>query len=112
MSDQSSNQQYSSPPFGLSGDYGSTGAPGSVGVTAAATAGPVVGTPQVTSVWQSVQAAPPPEVPVHSGDTSSFSDDTPIHQSPLLPSDPAAYLSTGAGMGTDVTSGHHPNAGR
>jgi hypothetical protein len=104
------NQQYSSPPFGLSGDYASTGAGGSPGTSAAATAGPVVGSPAVLSGPYQSSQLPIAHVPVHSGDTSAFSDDVPVHASPLLPGDPAPYLSTGAGTGH---AGHvpHPNTG-
>jgi hypothetical protein len=82
------------------GAYYSTGLDGSSSPdVASATAGPVVGTPVVSSVYVSSQL---PEgqvtLPVTSGDTSGFSDDQPVHASPLLPG--AAYAAeTGIGHG-------------
>jgi hypothetical protein len=66
---------------------------------AAATAGPVVGTPVVSSVYVSSQLPEGrPTLPVTSGDSSGFSDDRPIHESPLLPG--SAYAAeTGIGHG-------------
>jgi hypothetical protein len=112
MSTDPQNPQYSDPGPLFSGDsgaYASTGAPGTEGVTAGVTSGPVVGSPPVTIVYQSVQAQPPPPVAVHSGATTAFSDDQPLHQSPLLPH-AAEASSTGAGMGS-VAGPPHPNVG-
>src|SRR5262249_10189052 len=111
MSTDPQNPQYSSPgPLfaGDSGAYASTGAPGTEGVSAGALTGPVVGYTPVTFVYQSVQPQPPPHVPVHSGATTAFSDDEPLHQSPLLP-EAAAASSTNAGSGHPRGPGH-PNA--
>jgi hypothetical protein len=72
--------------------------------------GSVVASPAVSTPFASSQvAANMPQVPVLSGDTCAFSDDQPLHQSPLLPHADAAS-STGAGMGS-VSTPHHPNAG-
>ena len=87
----------------------STGAPGSEGVSASDTAGAVIGSAQPRSVLFA-PSVPVPEVRVHAGDTTGFSDDQPIHQSPLLPH-AAEASSTGAGDGNVVTP-HHPNATR
>jgi hypothetical protein len=113
------NSQYSDPGplFGGAADYANTGAPGSASpVTdepSGSGGGGVIGNPVVSVPGASSQvAASMPVVPVTAGDTSSFSDDMPVHKSELFPADPSAYMSTGAGMGTDTTAGHHPNAGR
>jgi hypothetical protein len=54
--------------------------------TAAATAGPEVGRPTVSSVYVSSQLQEGrPTLPVMSGDTSGFSDDLPVHESVLVP---------------------------
>jgi hypothetical protein len=88
-----------------------TGAPGTVGVSAAATAGGLVGSPQVSVPFGSSQVpGNMPRVPVYGGDTSSFSDDLAAHASPIVAAPQDALLSTGAG---DGAAGHfrHPNAG-
>jgi hypothetical protein len=92
---------------------GGSGAAGSPGVTDSAPGvggGAVIATPAVSNPFDSSQiAANRPAVPVTQGDTSGFSDDVPVHQSPLLPGQPADYMSSGAGQGH---AGHfpHPNA--
>jgi hypothetical protein len=82
----------------------STGLPGSEGITAAATAGPVVGTPVVSVPFASSQpAASRPVIAVTSGDTFSASDDLAVHVgTPLLP---AGADTTGIGGGH---AGHRP----
>jgi hypothetical protein len=107
------NAQYQSPPFGLAGDYSNSGAAGSPGVTDSAPGvggGAVIASPVVSAAFDSSQiASNMPTVPVVAGDTSGFSDDLPVHQSPLLPGPPASYMDSGAGEGH---AGHfpHPNA--
>jgi hypothetical protein len=103
------NAQYADKPFGLGGDYLSSGAPGSPGVTVSDPDATVATVPVHSSPYWSAQADPAPDVTVGVGDTSGFSDDTPIHESALLPHGEEA-LTTGAG---DGHAGHfaHPNSG-
>jgi hypothetical protein len=68
-----------------------------------------VATVPVSPSFDSVQGLAPRTVAVGAGDTSGFSDDTPIHQSALLPHGEEA-LTTGAGTGS-VAGPHHPNVG-
>lgn len=49
-----------------------------------------------------------PRVPVTVGDTSSMSDDMPVHASPIEPGPAAGYLDTGAGRG-DANPYDHPS---
>lgn len=98
--------------FGLPVQDEGSGAPGTVGVDPSATAGPVVGSPVVGAPYASSQVAENrPTMPVTSGDTSSFSDDNPIHGSVFLSGGHAGNSpdETGAGMGH---AGHfrHPNS--
>jgi hypothetical protein len=84
--------------------------PGSPGVTAGESAGPVVGNPVVTAPFTSSQA-PQPTVAVTAGDTSAFSDDRPIHDNtPLLPGGTVGNSPdrTGAGEGK-ANHMRHPN---
>jgi hypothetical protein len=92
-----------------------TGAPGSAGITAQATSGAEVGNPVVSNPYGSSQLPEnKPTLPVTQGDTSGFSDDTPVHASPIMPAD-ASYLSTGAGQGSGAhyprRPGQQPNGG-
>jgi hypothetical protein len=76
-----------------------TGAPGSEGITAAQSFGPVVGTPIVSIPGVSSQLAEGrPTLAVQSGDTSAFSSDRPVNPGPLLP-DWQGASETGAGAG-------------
>jgi hypothetical protein len=105
------NNQYTDRPFGLPGDYASSGASGTAGVTAAATAGSLVGSPAVSVPFASSQVpGNMPRVSVYGGDTSGFSDDLAAHASAVVAAPQDALLSTGAG---DGAAGHfrHPNAG-
>lgn len=81
-------------------DTGIPSAPGSPGVTNQ-TAGPLVGSPVVSNPYASAQV--PSNVPVqavYAGDTSSMSDDLPVHPDALNgQQDAAAMLTTGAGGG-------------
>ena len=112
----SSNGQYSSPPFGLTGDYAFTGAPGSAGIQdrpAGTGGGAVIASPVVSTPYASSQlAANMPTVPVTQGDTSGMSSDSPVNGGPLQPGPLDGYLATGAGLGSDITAGHHPSAGK
>jgi hypothetical protein len=64
---------------------------------ASATAGAVIGRPTVSAVYVSSQLPEGrPTLAVTSGDTSGYSDDQPIHPSPLLPG--SAYAAT-SGLG-------------
>jgi hypothetical protein len=102
------NEQYQgADPFGGPGGYASSGAPGSAGVSASETTGGVVGSVQPRSVMFA-PSGPVPEVTVRAGDTSSFSDDVPLHPSVLLPGDAGQYLATGAGRGSP--NAVNPNA--
>src|SRR5262245_42215527 len=64
MSMDPQNPQYSNPGplFPGAANYGDSGAPGTQGVMPGAEGGPVVGSPPVTIVYQSVQAQPPQHV--------------------------------------------------
>jgi hypothetical protein len=100
------NAQYSESGTQLvPGSYASTGAPGSPSPVADAPpgvgGGAVIGSPEIlTSTYASSQVpANLPRIPVTQGDTSAFSDDTPVHESPIMPGPASAYLSTGAGQG-------------
>lgn len=106
------NQQYSDPPFVSAGAdaYLSTGAPGSP-PSPGGSAGPVVGRPAVLGSFDSSQL-PVSRVDVTSGDTCAFSDDVPVHDSPLLPGSPEPYMSTGAGDGRAEHIPHPNAAGR
>lgn len=90
------NEQYSDPPFGLAGDYTSTGAPGSAVASPGSTQGAVIGSPVVSTPYASSQAAENmPRVPVTSGDTSGMSSDGPVPGT-----DPLTGLSLGEICGT------------
>ena len=107
------NAQYDNPPFSMSGGIGSTGAPGSPGDTVEQTGGPVIASPAISIPFASSQiAANRPTVPVTSGDTSAMSSDQPIGDNFTLISGASAdaMSATGAGQGSDITAGHHPNA--
>jgi hypothetical protein len=78
-----------------------TGAPGNQGITAAAPAGPQIGTATVTPPYG--QARDATLVPVYNGDSAGSADDVPAHVSPLTPGPLDGYQSTGAGRG-DGTS--------
>lgn len=97
------NAQYTADPQFVAGEYGMTGLGGSPSPnTAAATAGPVLAQPVVSTPLASSQLPENmPRVPVTSGDTSGFSDDQPIHSSPLLP-DAAQAAVTGIGHGGSI----------
>lgn len=107
------NSQYEVSQFGLDASaYTSSGAPGSPGVTAGMTAGPVVGTPVVSVPGASSQLSESvPRLPVTSGDTSGMSSDAPVPAG----GDPLTGLSlgqvtlTGAGSGS-VGGPGNPNA--
>jgi hypothetical protein len=74
--------------FGMApSGYYMTGMGGSVGVLATDTAGGVVGNPQVSLPLASSQVpSNRPTLAVTAGDTSSMSDDQPVHESFLIPS--------------------------
>lgn len=85
-----------------------SGAPmGTAGISAGNTSGAVIGSPVVSAPYGSSQLpANRPTVDVRSGDTSGFSDDTPVHTSPLLPGPLDDYLGAAAGAQTShVTHG-------
>ena len=107
----SQNLQYTdqSKFFGGNGAaYASTGAPGTEGITAAESAGPVVGSPVISAPFGSSQVpANMAHVDVVSGDTSAFSSDRPVNPGPLLPDWQGASV-TGAGSGSPHD--RHPNA--
>src|SRR5215472_14204756 len=100
MDTESFNSQYSSPPFGLPGDYASSGAAGTQGVTdqpAGVGGGPVIGRPVISAPYGSSQLdVNMPEIPVTAGDTSAMSDDMPAHASAIMPGPAAAYMDSGA----------------
>lgn len=110
------NAQYESPPFGLGGDYTSSGAPGSPGVQdspAGSGGGSVIATPVVSAPYGSSQLpANLGRVPVTQGDTAGMTSDSPVPQTgdPLTGISLDAITSTGAGRGH---AGHipHPNTG-
>jgi len=86
-------------------------AAGSAGTNPGETNGPVVGTPVVSPVYVSSQVPEgQPVKAVTAGDTSSFSDDNPVHYSALLGGGRVGNSpdETGAGRGR---AGHnrHPN---
>lgn len=102
------NSQYDagSTPFGMSPAIGRTGAPGSPGVSVTepdATLASVTVTPNFGS-----SQVPQPSVTVGTGDTSGFSDDSPVHEVPGV-AGVAGYMDTGAGTG-HVAGPPHPNA--
>jgi hypothetical protein len=109
------NAQYDagSTPFGLSPAIGHTGAPGSQS-NPDASYGPVIASPVVSIPGASSQvAANMPRLPVTTGDTVGMSSDSVV---PVPGGDPLTGLgvdflaSTGAGQGTSITEGHHPNS--
>jgi hypothetical protein len=115
MSDESSNQQYSSPPFGLGGDYLHTGSPGSAGIVDApqgSGGGGVIGSAPVTMPYQSVQGGPPPATSVTAGDTAGMADDLGAHTSAIMPGPLADYLSSGPYPDHTIAGQSHQNAGR
>ena len=94
------------------GPFYSTGAPGSPGITAQETAGPVVGRPVVSVPFASSQVPENmPTVAVTSGDTSAMSSDAPVPST----GDPMTGLkldfiaSTGAGA-CHAGQVEHPNS--
>jgi hypothetical protein len=105
------NKQYMDPGvlFGAgSGDYSSTGAPGTQGVTAAEDAAPLATVEVTPSPYWSAQLGGLPRATVSVGDTSAYSSDNPVPVNPLLP-DAAGAGATGAGTG-HVGGAPHPNA--
>jgi hypothetical protein len=104
--------QYTDPPFGLSKAIAQTGAPGSPGVQASQTFGPVIGNPVISLPGFSSQLPEGrPTLPVAAGDTCSSSADAPVPgMDPLTGLSLADVTQTGAGQGTVVTP-HHPGAG-
>jgi hypothetical protein len=99
-------------PFGTSEAIAHTGAPGTPGITAAESAGPVVGTPVVSDGWASAQVpANLPTVEVLAGDSSGMSSDAPVPAGgdPLTGLGLDAIASTGAGSGS-VQGAGNPNA--
>ena len=76
-------------------------APGSAGITAAENAGVVVGSPAVSSVWQSSQL-PVSHVDVLAGDTCAMSSDAPVPAGgdPMTGLSLAQVTQTGAGQGS------------
>jgi hypothetical protein len=106
------NQQYSDPPFGLAGDYASTGAPGMappypVPGIEGTTASSALVTP-FASGYQNADRVPvgadDSQVPAQT-DLYAGSDADPLSG---MAGNAVGY--TGAGTGSDITSGHHPNA--
>lgn len=97
------NDQYQgADPFGGTGGYASTGAPGTQGVMQAegdARLAEVDITPNY--------GGPPYRVRVGVGDTGAFADDQAAHSSPLLPGDASQYVSTPP---TGSTGARNPNA--
>jgi hypothetical protein len=114
MSDASSNGQYQSPPFGVGGDYASTGLGGTQGDTASQTEGPVVASPVVSTPFGSSQvAANMPRQAVTTGDTSGMSSDQAVGDNFSKLAGVAQDAMTATGMGTGhAVSPPHPNAGR
>jgi hypothetical protein len=91
------------------GSYASTGAPGSPGEPDEAHQGSLIGSPVVSAPYGTSQLpANMPSVDVYQGDTSGFSDDNPVHESPTMPGPASAYLSTGAGQGHADAWPRHP----
>jgi hypothetical protein len=83
--------------------------PGSTGITATATAGPVVGSPRVGPTGLPDGAGRGREqVPVHSGDTSGMSDDLAAHASVIAVGPEEDYMATGAGDGSTGHFKRHP----
>jgi hypothetical protein len=78
-----------------------SGAPGTTGIAAATTTGPVIGTPHVTPAYGQYRDGP--DVTVHTGDTSGMADDLAAHADALTPGPQPDYADTGAGHG-DGTS--------
>ena len=71
-------------------------APGSPGVSADETAGPLLASPVISVPGASSQLAESkPVLSVYAGDTSSFSDDEAAHASPIMPGPVADYTSDG-----------------
>jgi hypothetical protein len=101
MSDESTNGQYQRPPFGISQGAASTNAPGSAGVQASDSYGPVVGTPVVSVPGASSQvAASMPRASVVAGDTCSSSADAVV---------PGTDPLTGLGLSDIASMGPHPD---
>ena len=111
MADES-NQQYSSPPFGVGGDYASTGLGGTQGDMASQTQGPTIGDPVVSAPFGSSQLpVNMPRLPVLAGDTSAMSSDQAVgdHFTTISGASQAALAATGSGTG-HVGGPRHPNA--
>jgi hypothetical protein len=113
------NQQYSTPGAlfgGGTAGYASTGAPGSSVLPDASPdvmSGPVIASPAISTPYASSQIpANMPHVGVTAGDTSGMSSDNvvPPRGDPLTGLTQAQLTQTGAGMGSDITEGHHPNS--
>ena len=113
MAADSSNQQYSSPLFGIGGNYASTGAPGSEGITDSPPGtggGPVIGRPVVSVPGASSQLPESrPTLSVTAGDSAGMADDLGAHTSAIAPGPLDGYLSDGPWQGH--TMARHPNAG-
>jgi hypothetical protein len=98
------NAQYSDPPFGLGGDYASTGAPGTPGSAAESAGGAVVGSPVVTVGPYASSQIPVnvPRIDVTQGDTCAMTSDAPVPLSgdPMTGVSLADITQTGAGQGS------------
>jgi len=111
------NSQYDagSTPFNMSAGIGSTNAPGSTVQPEAApdvVSGPAIAHPVISNPYGSSQVAVNrPTADVAVGDTNAMSsDDVVPGQDPLTGLSSAQLTQTGAGMGSDITEGHHPNS--
>lgn len=81
--------------------------PGSQGITASETNGPVVGTATVNPTGLPDGAGRGRvSVPTHSGDTSGMADDLPAHTSDIMVGPLDGYLNTGAGDGNNLADAH------
>lgn len=85
-----------------------TVAPGSTGANPGSTSGPVVGSVQVSPTGLNDGGRGRVTVDVHSGDTSSMSDDVAAHGSILNGQDDADLMNTGAGDGSVVAAKRYP----
>jgi hypothetical protein len=110
MSDESTNSQYSSPPFGISQGVASTNAPGTEGISAS-TSAPALQSGVVVSVPGQSSQVEPDRATVSLGDTLGMASDSVV---PRDTGDPLSGLSwnqvseTGAGMGHTMT--RHPGS--
>jgi hypothetical protein len=106
------NNQYSDRPYGLGGDYASTGLGGSQGDMASQTEGPLVGSPVVSAPFGSSQLpVNTPRLPVLAGDTSAMSSDQAVGDNFTTISGAAQDSMTATGAGTGHVGGpRHPNA--